>query len=254
MLRHPELGAAAAVAAAWALLIAAAVGAARSGGWLAWINSMPAMVTADQAGGTFTAALASLAAWSRAAGALPGWALMTIAMMGPAALAAVRHTGLNSLRWRRRRAMAEFSAGYLAVWTAFGLVALTTAETARAVPGAQALALALIVAAAWQLSPIKRRCLRACHHVVPLPPRGWRAEAAAVRFGLRHGLSCLGSCWCLMLVMIAAPGSQVLWTAVLTGIVTSEKVSGRPRHAVRLGAAVLAIAAVATACVGNLLR
>jgi predicted metal-binding membrane protein len=182
--------------------------------------------------------------------ALGSWVLMTVAMMGPGALAGVRHTGMNSLCWRRRRAMAEFSASYLAVWVAFGLLVIAGTAAIPGVPGWPALAATLAVAAAWQLTPYKRRLLRDCHRSVPLPPTGWSADRGALTFGLRNGLACLGSCWCLMIVMVAVPGAHLLWTAALTGVVTTERWVERPRRvsrwaAVGLGAAALGAAGAA---------
>ncbi len=203
--------------------------------------------TAGMAGMGMPARAAARGAWSVVASGLPYWVLMIVAMMGPAALAGVRHTGRNSLRWRRGRAMAEFSAAYLAVWTAFGLVALAAVARVPGIPGSAALGIVLAAAAAWQLSPLKRRWLRDSHRSVPLPPRGWRAERGALRFGLRNGLSCLGSCWCLMLVMAVEPGGQLLWTAALAGVVTTERRLEKPRRATRLAAAALGIAAAGAA-------
>ena len=134
---------------------------------------------------------------------LPMWALMSFTMMVPAALPAVRHVAINSLRWRRRRAVGEFLAVYLGIWVAFGAIALgllallPSARTDTTV----ALVLALALAAAWQLTPQKRRALLACHRSSPLPPRGWRATAGVLRFAGRNGGACLGSCWAMMLVM-----------------------------------------------------
>jgi predicted metal-binding membrane protein len=211
LLRRPELGASVVVVGAWVALLA----------------------------------LAAQGGHRHVSRGLPYWTLMTVAMMGPAALAGIRHTGLNSLRWRRGRAMAEFAAAYLAVWTAFGALALTMATLVPAVPGSAAFAIVLAVAAAWQLSPLKRRWLRDCHRSVPLPLRGWAAEWAALRFGLRNGAACIGSCWCLMLVMVVASG--LLWTVLVAGFVTAEKLLQQPRRATRFGAAVLAIAAAGAA-------
>ena len=240
LLRHPELGAAAVIAAAWVTLLVQACTSPRAGG----AAGMAGMDMSPAAGD----------AWSRAAGGLPAWMLMTVAMMGPAALGAIGYTGLNSLRWRRRRAMAEFAAAYLAVWAAFGLAVLAAAAVVPGVPGPAALALVLAVAAAWQLTPVKRRCLSGCHRGAPLPPRGWRAEKGALGFGLRNGLYCLGTCWCLMLVMVAAPGGQLLWTAGLTVAITTELVLPTPRGAARVVAALLGFAAFAALATGNLLQ
>jgi predicted metal-binding membrane protein len=246
LVRHPELGAAAVVIAAWGTLLVFDARGAYGGGSHVGMSGMAGMGIESTA--------APHSAWSQAAASLPSWVLMTVAMMGPAALADVRYTGLNSLRWRRRRAMAEFSAAYLLVWTAFGLVALAAGEMMPGVPGPVPLAAVLAAAAAWQLSPFKRRCLRGCHRSLPLPPYGRRADESALWFGLRNGLYCLGTCWCLMLVMIAAPGGQLLWTAGLTGIITSERRLPRPRDTIRTVAALLGFATVAALAVGNLLQ
>jgi predicted metal-binding membrane protein len=244
LLRHPELPAAAAVAAAWLALLATAGRAALAGHPAAGMAAMPGMGSAHRAAGLAAAA------------GLPGWVLMTVAMMGPAALAGVRHTGLNSLRWRRGRAMAGFAAAYLTAWAVFGVLALAAAAlfTGAAVPGPAALAAVLAAAAAWQLTPAKRRCLRACHRSVPLPPRGWRAEWGSLRFGLRNGAACLGSCWCLMLVMVAAPAGQLLWMAGLAGAVTAERLALRPRAVTRFIGVACAFAAVAVLATAGLLR
>jgi predicted metal-binding membrane protein len=244
LLRRPELPAAAAVAAAWLALLAMAAPGVLAGHPAAGMAAMPGMGSARPAAGPGAVA------------GLPGWLLMTVAMMGPAALAGVRHTGLASLRWRRGRAMAGFAAAYLAVWAAFGILALAAAALlpAAAVPGPAALAVVLAAAAAWQLTPAKRRCLRACHRSVPLPPRGWRAGWGSLRFGLRNGAACLGSCWCLMLVMVAAPAGQVLWMAGLAGAVTAERLAPRPRATTRFTAVACAFATVAVLATAGLLR
>lgn len=243
MLRHPELSAVAVVTASWAALLVIAIRGADVRTAHAAMADMP-----------MEGAAAQHSAWLQAASGLPAWVLMTIAMMGPAALIAIRHTGLNSLRRRRQRAIVEFSAAYLAIWTAFGLLAHVADSFIPVAPGPGVLAALLVAAAAWQLSPLKRRCLRGCHRSFPLPPRGWRAGKGALRFGLRNGLYCLGTCWCLMLVMIAAPGGQLLWTAGLTGIITAERLLPRPRGTTRVVAAMLGFATVATLAVGNLLQ
>jgi predicted metal-binding membrane protein len=245
LLRRPELPAAAVVAAAWLALLAMAAPGVLAGHPAAGMAAMPGMGVRPAASPV-----------TAVAAGLPGWLLMTVAMMGPAALAGVRHTGLASLRWRRGRAMAGFAAAYLAVWAAFGVLALAAValRPAAPVPGPAALATVLAAAAAWQLTPAKRRSLRACHRSVPLPPRGWRAEWGSLRFGVRNGAACLGSCWCLMLVMVAAPAGQVLWLAGLAGAVTAERLAPRPRATTRFIAVACAFAAVAVLATAGLLR
>lgn len=190
--------------------------------------------------------------WPAAVAALPSWLLMTVAMMGPAALARFGYVGRCAAR--PAPAMAGFAVSYLAVWAAFGLLARAAAAVAGGVPGLEALALVLIAALAWQLSPVRRSLLRGCHRS-QRPPRGEGSlsGAAAVAHGARYGLCCLGTCWCLMLVMVAAPAGELVWLAGLTVLITAERVFGEPGAATRATAAAIAVAATATLAVGGLL-
>jgi predicted metal-binding membrane protein len=175
------------------------------------------------------------------------WLLMAPAMMLPSALPAARHVALNS-RWRRRqRGSAVFVATYLAVWLLFGSVVVSIAGWAHLPTGASwPLVLALVVAAGWELTATKRRCLRGCHRTIPLPPDGWKADAACARFGLRYGWSCFGACWALMLPMALAGHASLLLMVVLTAIVVAQEglVKGT-----RLGGAAALVLVVAAATV-----
>lgn len=177
-----------------------------------------------------------------------GWTVMSAAMMGPAALPAMRHVALSSLRWRRSRAVAEFVAAYGALWVAFGVVALGV--TSRLGPSGRLVAVALVLAALWQLSPGKQRFLRRCHRAVPLPPTGRRATLGCLRFGWVHGVACVGSCWGLMAVMAAAPAGHLAWNAVVTLLVLRERSAPRPRRAARQAALPLVVLAAAFAVAG----
>jgi predicted metal-binding membrane protein len=104
--------------------------------------------------------------------ALAGWTLMSVAMMGPVALPAVRYVGLNSLRQRRQWAMFVFSAVYVGIWAAFGILALGWQRLALGTMGIDACVLligTLVVASGWQLTRVKRRALLTCRRTVPLP-------------------------------------------------------------------------------------
>lgn len=148
---------------------------------------------------------------------------MSFAMMMPIALPALRHVSLNSLRVRRRRAVTLYVASYLLVWLLVGVGAVAVAVTARAagLTGAQLTALTLATAAAWQLTQVKRRAMLLCRQTVPLPPQGWRADAACVRFALVQGTRCAKSCWPVMLLMAVAPHTVTL-TVVLTLVIFAE--------------------------------
>jgi predicted metal-binding membrane protein len=244
---RPELTAVPVIALAWAVLLIVAAQGTRTGGGSQSAGMSPGMSGMPGMGEAGSGGLGR--ALSDMASQLPQWLVMSVAMMGPLALAGVRHTGLNSFGWRRHRAMAEFGAGYLAVWCLFGGVALTAAALVAGGPDLARLSVVLVAAVAWQLSPFKYRFLRECHRSLPLPLRGWRAERGALEFGFRNGLSCLGSCWCMMLVMVVAPAGHVVWTVALGCLATVEGLTLRPRRITRLVAAGLAAAALGSVLV-----
>jgi predicted metal-binding membrane protein len=101
-------------------------------------------------------------------------------------------------------------------------------------------------AAAWEIGPIKRRELRRCHRTVPLAPRGWRADADCVRYGLTTGFSCLTMCWALM-VACAAFAHSLPVMAVLFGVQLSGRYQRRPSPALAalavLGVCLVSLAA-----------
>jgi predicted metal-binding membrane protein len=173
-----------------------------------------------------------------------------VAMMVPATLPAVRYVALNSMRRRRMRAMAVYTVVYVAAWVAFGLAALGAHHLLRAHLGlgdSLLLAVALAVAAGWQLTRAKRRALYACGRTVALPPVGRRADAGCARYALLHARRCMRSCWALMLVMVAAGHSSLPWMAALTALVAAEELTVRGRAVTRPAAVALAAAAAAVA-------
>jgi predicted metal-binding membrane protein len=181
---------------------------------------------------------------------LPGWSLMVVAMMVPVTLPAVRHVGLNTMRCRRRRAMALYTAVYVGVWVLFGVYALAIEHLLRVHVGLSEpmlLAVALVAAAGWQLTRAKRRALFACGRTVPLPPLGRRADAGCVRYALLQARRCMQSCWAIMLVMVVIGHSSLVWMIALTALVVAEELTVIGRRLTRPAAAVLAVAAAAVA-------
>ena len=153
---------------------------------------------------------------------LSHWAAMSVAMMVPSTLPAVRGIAFTSLWSRRQRAPAIFLASYVAVWTAFGAVAIPV-RALFPLGGSTMLAGALVLAAAWELAPAKRRALRACHLSDPIPPRGWRADVGCARAGLVYGRRCVVACWALMLAMLAPGAVSLPLMLLVAGIVGAEK-------------------------------
>ena len=182
--------------------------------------------------------------------ALVEWGLMSVAMMLPVTLPAIRHVALNSLRPRRHRAMALFVMVFVGMWVGFGAAILAVQrwmQNSMAVDDRLPLAAALLTAAAWQVSTFKRRAVFQCRRTVPLPPVGVRADAACARFAWRHGWRCLISCWALMVVMTLAGHGGMWLMAAVTVLTLLEELTRFGPRLLRPSAAVLALSAGAVA-------
>jgi predicted metal-binding membrane protein len=159
---------------------------------------------------------------AHAIGGLREWALMVIAMMFPLAITPVRVTAERSLWRRRHRAIAEFLAGYVLVWLvvgAIGIWVLTTLPVVSWLGSNLSTGLGLLVAAAWQLAPAKRRALRACHRTAPLAGRGWRADRDCLAYGITSGGRCVLNCWAMMFAcLLSAHSIPVMVAATMLAL------------------------------------
>lgn len=231
--RRPQLVAELVVLSTWVALVALHAGPRHQpvpGSLHAYLHATPTVI-ATAATSPFAAIVVGL----------PGWTLMSAAMMVPAAIPAARHVAVNSLRRRRHRAVGEFLATYLSVWVLFGAVVLP-ALWQWPVPRVFALAPALVLAAGWQFTPWHGHFVSDCHRTIPLPPTGRAAVRGTTGFGAKYGLACLGSCWALMLVMAVAVTHHLVWTAVLGFAVAVEKNLIQPRRTARVLGTLLAVA------------
>jgi predicted metal-binding membrane protein len=177
--------------------------------------------------------------------ALSDWALMMFAMMVPVALPALHFTALNSLRFRRGRAMLIFLVTYTVIWIAFGIVALSGDRLVRvelSVSEGVLMAYALALAAPWQVSGPKRRALIACGRSLPLRPTGMRADISCARYGLQQAWRCFRSCWALMLVIVAAGPGSLVWMIGLSVLIAVEELSSAGLRIQRPSAIVLVVA------------
>ena len=131
-----------------------------------------------------------------------GWTLMLIAMMAPVVIPPVRHIRDRSFARRRVRAIILFVGGYAAIWMAAGVLLLAIVLVVRLAAPESLLPVALvaIVALVWQFSPVKQQCLNRCHAHPEVAAFSPAADLGALRFGLTHGIWCVGSCWALMLL------------------------------------------------------
>jgi predicted metal-binding membrane protein len=208
--------------------------------------------SSDQGGHGLHSAMSIPVGVAIGGGALGGWALMSVAMMVPVTLPAVRHVGLNSIRRRRRWAMAVYVASYVAVWVLFGVLALALLWALRSTgPDERQLVVgALVIATLWQLTAWKRRAVLACQRTVPLPPTGWRADYGCAHFGVRQAGRCVISCWPLMLLMAVVGHSNLIVMAALTAGIVAERRASVGRRLIALLGGALAVATVWTVLFG----
>jgi len=158
------------------------------------------------------------------------WVVMMAAMMLPAlAPTGALYVGEGAGRAARGLGL---TGGYLAAWAAFGALALLASLGAerladRNPTAATWMGAALLVAAgAYQLSPLKDRCLSVCRSPLHLLMHAGahRGRLRHVRAGLYHGAYCVGCCWTLMLALVALGVMDLRWMAAFTVVVTLEKV------------------------------
>jgi predicted metal-binding membrane protein len=156
---------------------------------------------------------------------MAGWALMLVAMMSPALIAPLRHILDRSFKRRRPRSVAFFAAGYAAIWMAAGagLIAVMLMLKVLAPESYLPAAVVGIIALVWQCSPLKQRCLNRCHNHGELAAFGMAADLGALRFGITHGVWCVGSCWLLMLVPMLLGHGHFAAMAVVTFVIISER-------------------------------
>jgi len=163
------------------------------------------------------------------------WWVMMAAMMLPSALPAV----LLYARVRDQRQGTAtiastwvFVLGYLAVWLAFSIAAASlqwfAAGPSMALPDRSLASAVLIAAGLYQLSPLKRACLRECRSPAQILSRHWRPGATgALRLGMFHGAYCVACCWLLMALLFVVGVMNLLWVVALTIIIAVEKIMPR---------------------------
>lgn len=181
------------------------------------------------------------------------WAVMMAGMMLPTAApllllyaAAVRRSEPAPRAVLRVSALA---AGYVLVWAVFSVAAtllqrllsrqlLLTPMMESARPAATAAL--LLIAGAYQLTPLKTACLKTCRSPLSLIMQRWRPGlSGAFHIGVEHGLYCLGCCWALMLLLFAGGVMNLTVIAALTGLVLIEKLTPFGPHAARVSGLVL---------------
>jgi predicted metal-binding membrane protein len=83
----------------------------------------------------------------------------------------------------------------------------------------------LIIAGAYQFTPLKRICIGYCESPLSFFMRRWKdGRSGALKMGLYHGIYCLGCCWAYFLVMVALGWMNLLWMGLFAGIIFGEKI------------------------------
>jgi predicted metal-binding membrane protein len=173
------------------------------------------------------------------------WVIGMVAMMFPAMIPVVLFYNRfvagreGSPRGEREAGTALFLLGYLVMYAALGLAVylgvyaalrLPAVEPSLSAVSALAPGAVLIVAAAYQLSPLKTACLSNCVS----PMRFFVAHSksglsGALRMGISHGKYCVGCCWAYMLVMLVVGLMSIPVMLGLAGVIALEKVIVRDK-------------------------
>jgi predicted metal-binding membrane protein len=167
------------------------------------------------------------------------WVVMMAAMMFPSIwpmvlmFARIQEGKREKGQEVARGVMVLFVCGYLITWATLGLFAYLLFEAVQSLSidalswdrGGPYLAGGVIVlAAAYQLTPLKDACLSKCRSpLMFLLTRFQSGRAGALRMGLEHGAWCVGCCWALMASLFALGVMSVGWMAFIAALIATEK-------------------------------
>ncbi len=170
------------------------------------------------------------------------WWVMMIAMMLPSAAPVILlYAKVNAGTLKASGTtysdlpVAAFVTGYLLIWgvfsgcatvlqwlfESFGFLSPAMMSTSSAVFAG----IVLIYAGVYQVSPLKRACLKHCQGPLAFISHHWRSGAdGALRMGLQHGIYCLGCCLGLMAILFFGGIMNLYWIGGLALLVLLEKV------------------------------
>jgi predicted metal-binding membrane protein len=160
------------------------------------------------------------------------WVVMMAAMMFPSVSPTV---ALYARLSKRRSPLAPlvFTSGYLLTWAVPGLLAFGVSAAARNLlagdvtwngAGRWLAGGTLVVAAVYELTPLKDVCLGKCRSPLGFLIGSWRdGLSGALKMGARHGAWCVGCCWALMASLFALGVMSIAWMAFVAGLIAVEK-------------------------------
>jgi predicted metal-binding membrane protein len=155
------------------------------------------------------------------------WWVMMVAMMLPsAAPMLLLFATVDRRRCEAARphfATSLFALGYLVAWAGFSGVAVCfqfglqlTGLLSPMLVGTHAIfgGVVLLAAGLYQLTPLKRACLRQCRSPLEFLCKHWqRGPLGALSMGLVHGAFCVGCCWFLMGLLFVGGVMNLYWKA-----------------------------------------
>jgi len=181
------------------------------------------------------------------------WVVMMAAMMFPSVAPTVALYA-RMTKTRLPLAPAAFTAGYLLTWTAAGVaawtIALGTSRLAGDVlawgnAGRWLAGATVIIAAIYELTPLKDACLGKCRSPLGFLLGSWRdGLLGGLRMGAKNGAWCVGCCWALMASLFALGVMSITWMAFVAGLIAIEKTLPWRRTATYTTAALLLVLGV----------
>jgi predicted metal-binding membrane protein len=162
------------------------------------------------------------------------WVVMMAAMMFPSVWPIVgMYDRIRAARAVPKSGTALVVIGYLATWTAWGVLAFAAIKLARAVfgdflpwdgAGQYTAAAVVLLAAVYQVTPWKDACLTRCRGPITFVMENWRPGLwGAFRMGAVHGAWCVGCCWALMAALFAVGVMSIGWMAFIAALIAIEK-------------------------------
>jgi len=184
-----------------------------------------------------------------------GWAVMMTAMMLPSAFPMIALYGAIQRgpagAGPKGVPVAVFTLVYLVLWAATGVpvyLAHTLLMTLAGPAFAYGIAVTLLAAGVFQLSPLKQVCLRVCRSPLGFLLGHWRAGLrGSLALGWSHAVYCLGCCWALMLVLVAAGAMGLVWVLLIAALVAAEKLLPGGEWIARAAGGALVLLGVAVA-------
>src|SRR4051794_36041714 len=162
------------------------------------------------------------------------WVVMMAAMMFPSVWPIVgMYERIRAARSVPALGTALVVVGYLAAWTACGLVAYGVIRLGHALfgdflpwegAGRWVAAGVVLAAALYQTTPAKNACLTRCRGPVMFVMENFRPGLnGAFGLGAVHGAWCVGCCWALMAALFALGLMSIGWMAFIAALIAIEK-------------------------------